>query len=160
MDRPRRVEDQEIVDQRSVAHRRLGADPRRVRLQVVDVQRRAIALAGLEVALAKHRIRHLSQPRRQILGQRAPETGEGRQRCHVARIERRLAVSLPRQRQYGVRPDSNIAADHAREVNAEKGQFRIGHRIDQVLDDRVVARREARCCHVNWATVACLTVWA
>ena len=51
---------------------------------------------------------------------------------------------MARQRQHGVRPRFDAAARHAREVHAEKRKARIGHRVDQVLHEKLAFGRQRR----------------
>lgn len=53
-----------------------------------------------------------------------------------------LAVAFALQSQHGVGADGDAAVDHAGQVDAEERHRRIGDRIDQMVDDLVVLRRQ------------------
>ena len=54
-----------------------------------------------------------------------------------------FAIALALKRQHRIRPNRDAAVDHAGEMDAEKRHRRIGDRVDQMVDDMVVFRRQA-----------------
>ncbi len=134
--------EQEIVHQAAVAHHRLGADPRLIRQQVFHLQGRAVLAALLQVAGLEQRVLHLGGAGAEVLPDGFPETGEAGVLRHVAPVDGELPVVLPAQAQYRVGADGNAAVDHAGQVHPEERQLRIGDRVDQVIDDVVLRRRQ------------------
>jgi len=54
---------------------------------------------------------------------------------HVANVDVRQTVALSREREHGVGSGVDSSADPSREVHAEKGEARLGKRIDQVTHE-------------------------
>ena len=139
----RRLGEQEVVDQGAVAHHGLGANARLVGQQVIHLQRRAVLAALLQVAALEQRVLHLRGAGTEVVPEGFPETGEARVLGDVAPVDRKLVVVLPAQAQYGVGADGDAAVDHPRQVHAEERQFRVGDRVDQVIDDLILAGGQA-----------------
>ena len=110
-----------------------------------DARPRGLGVAGLElghVARGRARqrrgreawrssvtpVRHQRRAIRQVPGQRSVSSEAGRAR--------------PRGREQRGRPDQHVAADVAREVDAEERQPRVGHRVDEPANQ--LARGAAR----------------
>src|SRR2546430_15478799 len=71
-----------------------------------------------------------------MLRHKPPQAGETQSIAQIAQVDVRLAVAFAGERQHGIRPGLNAAANEAREMNAEKWKLRIRHRINQVADQK------------------------
>ena len=68
-------------------------------------------------------------PRRQ-----SPEAWESQRLRTIFQIEIRPPVSFPLQGEHGVGPCMHRAIDHPGKMNSQEGEGRIGHRVDQGID--------------------------
>ena len=90
-----------------------------------------------------HVARHLRRRRSADSAERAARSrGTKPSASGVARAERQPSVAVPGERQHGVgaeRASSPLMLP--REVHAEEGELRVGHRVDQVIDEVALLRR-------------------
>ena len=70
------------------------------------------------------------------------DAGRGEDLQGIGQRDIALAVAFALQSQHGVGADGDAAVDHAGQVDAEERHRRIGDRIDQMVDDLVVLRRQ------------------
>ena len=136
MDAARRLAEHEVVDHGAVARHRHGADAGRIGAEVAEFELGAIFSAAFEIAPLRERVAHLGDAEREVLRHQPPEAAVARHRGDVARADRALGVTLAGEGQHRVGPDRDAAVDQARQMHAEERHRRVGHRIDQVADDR------------------------
>ena len=117
----------EVVDQRAVACHRLGAHPGRPALDVGGAQLGHVARAG---------------------GHEGPLAGGHAQLVRPGAPEAPRHPPGPRPAQpadeHRRRPEQHVARDVAREVHAEERQVRIGHRVDEAVDEPAGVRAQAQ----------------
>src|SRR4030095_1009640 len=85
---------------------------------------------------------HLRKASFPVLRRHSPEADETRAIEQIARRYLTAAIDFSPNCQHGVWPGFDGAADGAREVNAEERETRIGHRINEVLDQAPTLRNQ------------------
>ncbi|VTR70129.1 hypothetical protein DESC_780317 [Desulfosarcina cetonica] len=133
---------EKIVHQGSIAQYGLGADTRRIGPQIGKPHRRAVLLYPSEVAAPEERVAHLAQTGFDIGADHLPEAGKAQHLQAVGRIEVDPTVAFAFPSQNGIGADGDPSVDHAGQVNAQKGQPRVGNRIDQVAETALEDRCE------------------
>src|SRR5206468_518398 len=75
-----------------------------------------------------------------VLPQEAPEAAIAQRVEEIAGLDVGFAITLARERQDRIRSGLNPAVNQAREMDAEKGEPRVGNRIDEIPDEGLPLR--------------------
>ena len=144
VDHPLRLDDAEVVDRLAVRVHRLGPHAGPGRVNVLPAELRNQPLQRLQERPLAERPVHLGQrPCRSTCGPSARSRGSRASATRPA-AEAGPRVALAAEGEHGVRPGLDAAVDHSREVDAEEREPRVGHRVDQVLDQSTTAPAPAR----------------
>ena len=141
-DDPALAADAEVVDQGAVAGHGLGPDAAAGAVEVVGAQVGDVAAGGVAEGAAAERPDHLADPGAPVTGGHAPEAGPGQGLGQVAEAQVAPAVALPGQGEDGVGADQDPAVDPLGQVDPEERVARVGHRVDEAVDQVAAAGGE------------------
>src|SRR5262249_17435074 len=71
---------------------------------------------------------------------KSPESGKHQRLTRVSNVNFASTIALARKRKRGVWSNFDAAPHHSGEVHTQKGKLCVGHRIDQVSNERLALR--------------------
>ncbi len=131
MHRPRRLPDQEVVDERPVPQYGLRPHPRRRRPQIRTRDPRQEPPHRLGEGRLRQRPVDLAGPVPPVPQGHPPGSRPGQLVREVPRADHPPPVPLAGERRHRVRPDVHAAADPPGQMHPQEGERRIRHRIHQ-----------------------------
>ena len=132
MDCARSVDDQEVIHETAIRTQGLGAYACLSGDEIVFADLRDQLLqAANESAFTEGSV-HFFEPRFGMFSREAPESGVGHGVYEIPQIERCAAVTFALKAKYSVRARVNAPVDHSGEMNPQKREIRVRHRVNEI----------------------------
>gem|GEM_PF-3999597 len=126
--------DREVLEKLAFAVHGLRSDACAWLVEVISCNLRDQRLEGFDEHTLHHRAILLVEPNLPVLHGHAPEPRIGQRAQCVSEAEAGLTIPFALHRQHRVRPGLDAASYSLGEVDAQEGQRRVRHGIDQAVD--------------------------
>src|SRR3982074_1313961 len=129
-------DDEKIINQATIVHERLRSNSGMCGNKIFGSNFRNDPLQAADKRRFAERANHFFPADSRVLARKLPKTAKGEDLGKIEKVEICFAISFPLEAENGVRSGMNGAVHHAREMNAEKREGRVGHRINEMIHQR------------------------